>query len=157
MRVKVRAVIMQDGKLVVSRERRRGVEHVLLPGGRVQAGEAITEALVREVAEETGLDVVPERLLYVAEVVGSYGVHDLNLVWLAGPRDAPLADPSALVALDSAEAASMMPPIIDQIAADAASGWASASEPRWLGNVRRAPVDPPPTARPSSQSGRDQQ
>jgi 8-oxo-dGTP diphosphatase len=85
---------MQDGKLVVSRERRRGVEHVLLPGGRVQAGEAITEALVREVAEETGLDVLPERLLYVAEVVGSYGVHDLNLVWLAEPRDAQLADPA---------------------------------------------------------------
>jgi ADP-ribose pyrophosphatase YjhB (NUDIX family) len=155
VRVKVRAVIMQDGKLVVSRERRRGVEHVLLPGGRVQAGEAITEALVREVAEETGLDVLPERLLYVAEVVGSYGVHDLNLVWLAAPREAQLADPRALVALDSPEAASMMPPIIDQIAADAASGWAS--EPRWLGNVRRAPVGPPPSAGLSAQPGSDQQ
>jgi len=140
MRVKVRAVIMQDGQLVVSRERRRGVEHVLLPGGRVQTGEAITEALVREVAEETGLDVVPERLLYVAEVVGSYGVHDLNLIWLAEPRDAQLTDPHDLVALDSPESASMMPPIIDQIAADAASGWAN--EPRWLGNVRRPPADP---------------
>jgi hypothetical protein len=82
-------------------------------------------------------------------------VHDLNLVWLAEPRDAQLADPRALVALDSAEAASMMPPIIDQIAADAASGWAS--EPRWLGNVRRAPVKPPPSAGPSAQPGRDKQ
>jgi ADP-ribose pyrophosphatase YjhB (NUDIX family) len=155
VRVKVRAVILRDGKLVVSRERRRGVEHVLLPGGRVQAGEAITEALVREVAEETGLEVVPERLLYVAEVVGSYGVHDLNLIWLAEPQDAQLADPHALVALDSPEAASMMPPIIDQIAADAASGWAN--EPRWLGNVRRAPGAPPSTAGPSAQPGGDQQ
>ena len=33
VRVKVRAVIMRDGKLAVSRERRRGREHVLLPGG----------------------------------------------------------------------------------------------------------------------------
>lgn len=73
MRVKVRAVIVCDGKLLVSRERRRGVEHVLLPGGRVQDGESITDALVREVAEETGLDVVPERLFYVAEVVGATG------------------------------------------------------------------------------------
>jgi ADP-ribose pyrophosphatase YjhB (NUDIX family) len=142
MRVKVRAVVMQDGQLVVSRERRRGVEHVLLPGGRVRAGETITDALVREVSEETGLDVVPERLLYVAEVVGSYGVHDLNLIWLAEPRNAQLADPRALVALDSPEAALMMPPIIEQIAADAASEWAN--EPQWLGNVRRAPVDPSP-------------
>jgi len=151
----VRAVMMQDGKLVVSRQRQRGVEHVLLPGGHVQTSEAITEALVREVAEETGLDVVGERLLYVAEVVGSYGVHDLNLIWLAETRDAQLGDPRALVALDSPEAPSMMPPIIEEIAADAARGWAH--EPRWLGNVRRAPVDPPSTPGTSAQPGSDQQ
>lgn len=156
MRVKVRAVIVQDGKLVVSRERRRGVEHVLLPGGRVQTGEAITDALVREVAEETGLDVVPQRLLYVAEVVGSYGVHDLNLIWLAEPRDGPLADDAGdLVALDSPEAEAMMPPIIDRIAADATSGWAS--EPRWLGNIRRPPVEGTSRRQPSGEPGRDQQ
>ena len=137
MRVKVRAVIVRDGKLVVSRERGRGVEHVLLPGGRVQDGEAITEALVREVAEETGLDVVPERLLYVAEVVGSYGAYDLNLVWLSEPEDpVGVIDDDALVAFDSPLAQSIMPPIVEQIAADANSGWPE--EPRWLGNVRRS-------------------
>jgi len=156
MRVKARAVILQGGKLVVSRERRRGVEHVLLPGGRVQDGESISEALIREVAEETGLAVVPERLLYVAEVVGSYGVHDLNLIWLAELRDAELAvEPRALVALDSPEGQSIMPPIIDQIAADAAGGWAN--EPRWLGNVRRPPVDPTSAAVPSAEPWSDHQ
>jgi ADP-ribose pyrophosphatase YjhB (NUDIX family) len=136
MKVKVRAVVLKDGKLLVSRERRQGVEHVLLPGGRVQNGESITEALVREVTEETGLDVVPERLLYVAEVVGRHGVHDLNLVWLATPSDPqPAIDDHVLIALDSPLARSVMPPIVEQIAADAADGWASV--PRWLGNVRR--------------------
>jgi ADP-ribose pyrophosphatase YjhB (NUDIX family) len=137
MRVKVRAVIVRDSKLVVSRERRRGLEHLLLPGGRVQDGESITDALVREVAEETGLDVLPERLLYVAEVVGMYGVHDLNLVWLAQPRDSqqPAIDDEALVALDSPLAQSIMPPIIRQVSADVMSGWAT--EPRWLDNIRR--------------------
>jgi len=136
MRVRVRAVILHDGKLVVSRERRRGVERVLLPSGRVQGGESITDALVREVAEETGVEIMPERLLYVAEVVGSYSAHDLNLVWLASPRDPHLTiDRDALVALDSPLAKSIMPPIIEQIAADAANGWAQ--ETRWLGNVRR--------------------
>jgi 8-oxo-dGTP diphosphatase len=136
MKVKVRAVVVRDGKLLVSRERRRGVEHVMLPGGRVRDGEAITDALVRELAEETGLEVVPLRLLYIAEVVGSYGVHDLNLIWLAQLRDpqAPIEDRS-WVALDSTVAESMMPPIIEQIVADMSSGWAR--EPRWLGNVRR--------------------
>jgi 8-oxo-dGTP diphosphatase len=156
MNVKVRAVILHDGKLVVSRERRQGVEHVLLPGGRVQTGESIHQALVREIAEETGLDVIPKRLLYVAEVVGSYGVHDVNLVWLAEPRDAELAiPPDALVALDSPDAQSILPPIIDQIAADAASGWAN--EPRWLGNVRRPPPSRAPVRERSAQPGSDQE
>ena len=138
MRVKVRAVILKDGKVVVSRERRQGEEYLLLPGGRVQNGESIAEALVREVAEEVGLDVVPDRLLYVAEVVGSYGAHDVNLVWLAELRNAKTAIAAdALVALESPEATSIMPPIMERIAADAASGWDEA--PRWLGNIRRPP------------------
>lgn len=138
MKVKVRAVVVRDGRLLVSRERRQGVEHLLLPGGRVRDGESITDALIRELAEETGLDVVPQRLLYVAEVVGMYGVHDLNVVWLAELRDpqVTIAD-DALVDLDSQEAQAIMPPIIDRIAADATNGWPQ--QARWLGNVRRAP------------------
>jgi 8-oxo-dGTP pyrophosphatase MutT (NUDIX family) len=146
MKVKVRAVILHGGKLVVSRERRQGREHLLLPGGRVQSRESIADALVREVAEEVGLDVVPVRLLYVAEVVGSYGTHDVNLVWLAELGDDNTAiGADALVALDSPEAASIMPPIVERIAADAASGWPDA--PRWLGNIRV------PGARGSSTEG----
>ncbi|HTU85052.1 MAG TPA: NUDIX domain-containing protein [Solirubrobacteraceae bacterium] len=155
MKVKVRAVIVHDGKLVVSRERRQGIEHVLLPGGRVQSGESVPDALVREVAEETGLDVVPVRLLYVAEVVGSYGAHDVNLIWLAELTDGESAiDSDTLVALDSPEARSIMPPIIDRIAVDAARGWPE--QLRWLGNVRRPPVRPSTRER-SAESGRDQQ
>jgi ADP-ribose pyrophosphatase YjhB (NUDIX family) len=136
MNVRVGAVIVHDGKLLVSRERRQGVEHVLLPGGRVREGESVLEALLREVAEETGLDVIPERLLYVAEVVGSYGAHDLNLVWLAQLRDANAeVDGDALVAFDSPLVESIMPPIVEQIVADVADGWDH--PPRWLGNIRR--------------------
>lgn len=34
-----------------------------LPGGAMQLGESISEALIREVKEETGLDVQPERII----------------------------------------------------------------------------------------------
>ena len=138
MRVNVRAVIIRDGKLVVSRERRQGVEHVLLPGGRVQDGESIHDALTREVAEETGLTIVPDRLLYIAEAVGMYGVHDLMLIWLAEPQDlhVPIGG-DALVALDSPLTQSIMPPIVEHIHADLNNGWER--QPRWLGNIRRPP------------------
>jgi ADP-ribose pyrophosphatase YjhB (NUDIX family) len=140
MRVKARAVIVRDGKLVVSRERRRGRDHVLLPGGRVQDGESISDALVREVRAETGLDVVPQRLLYVAEAVGSYRTHDLNLVWLVELRDPDAEiDEQALVPLDSPRVDSIMPPIVDRIAADATNGWPTAA--CWLGNIMRSALD----------------
>ncbi len=143
MRVKVRAVILLDGRLVVSRERRRGVEYVLLPGGRVQNGESITDALMRAVGEEIGLEIVPKRLLYVTEVVGTHAVHDLNLIWLAELRDPNVVvDERALVALDDDPAASLMPPIVEPIKADAGEGWSDT--PRWLGNVRRAGRQPGP-------------
>jgi len=142
MRVKARAVFVQDGKILISRDRRRGEEHLNLPGGRVQDGESTVDALIREVAEETGIEVVPDRLLYVAEVVGSHRIHDLNLVWLVGLADGqPPIDEAALVAFNAPEAASIMPPIVEQIAADAATGWPD--ESRWLGNIRRPPAERP--------------
>jgi ADP-ribose pyrophosphatase YjhB (NUDIX family) len=140
MRVKVRAVVLWEGKLLVSRERRRGRDHVLLPGGRVHDGESIADALIREVREETGLDIVPQRLLYIAEAVGSHRIHDLNLVWLAELRDKDAElDEQALMPLDSPRVDSIMPPIVDRIAADVANGWPP--EPRWLGNIVRSARD----------------
>ena len=140
MRVKARAVILRDGKLVVSRERRRGRDHLLLPGGRVQDGESITDAVIREAREETGLEIVPIRLLYVAEAVGSYRIHDLNLVWLAELRDPGAEiDDQALMPLDSHRVDSIMPPIMDRIVADASNGWPPA--PCWLGNIMRSARD----------------
>lgn len=138
MRVNVRAVILRGRRVVVSRERRRGVEHVLLPGGRVRDGESIQDALVREVAEETGLDVIADRLLYVAEVVGMYGVHDLILIWSAETRESeePISA-DVLVDVESPEARSIMPPVMAHIATDLHDGWAQL--PRWLGNVRQPP------------------
>jgi len=56
--VGVGAVIVQDGKaLVVKRahEPRRG--EWSLPGGLLELGESLTDAIRREVKEETGLDV----------------------------------------------------------------------------------------------------
>lgn len=138
MKVNVRAVVIHDGRLLVSHERRQAADHVLLPGGRVRGGESVHEALEREVLEETGWAIAADRLLYVAEVVAMYGVHDLILIWSAHPRDpAVVIDEDALIALDSPLAASIMPPVMTEIREDLSSGWSE--HPRWLGNIRQPP------------------
>ncbi len=57
------AIIVQDGAVALI-ERFKGDEtYCLFPGGKVEDGESITEAVVREVQEELGVEVAVGRLL----------------------------------------------------------------------------------------------
>jgi ADP-ribose pyrophosphatase YjhB (NUDIX family) len=56
----VSAAIVRDGTILVVRRARPPANGLFtLPGGVVEAGEALTQALAREVREETGLVIEP--------------------------------------------------------------------------------------------------
>ena len=56
--VAVGAVIVEEGRiLLVRRGRPPAAGYWSVPGGRVEPAESLAEAIVREVAEETGLEV----------------------------------------------------------------------------------------------------
>lgn len=58
--VAVKAMIRKEGKFLIikkSREEDIAPETLDIPGGRVEFGEQLEEALVREVREETGIDI----------------------------------------------------------------------------------------------------
>ena len=59
----VAAVIFEDGRVLL--QRRDDTRRWGLPGGGVEPGETVRQALIREVREETGLDVEPLRLIGV--------------------------------------------------------------------------------------------
>lgn len=70
IRVNVAAAIVQDGKLLLAEFDDENGLHYNLPGGGVDAGETLYEALRREVHEETNAHLADiERLLLIWEYV----------------------------------------------------------------------------------------
>jgi ADP-ribose pyrophosphatase YjhB (NUDIX family) len=66
----VSAAIMREGKLLVVRRARPPATGLFsLPGGVVELGETLTEALVREIAEETGMSIEPLALAGFRETI----------------------------------------------------------------------------------------
>jgi 8-oxo-dGTP diphosphatase len=62
-RIGVFALIFDAGRVLLGH--RRDIDWWNLPGGGMEAGETVDEALCREVREETGLEVEVERLVGV--------------------------------------------------------------------------------------------
>ena len=81
------AVVENDrGELLLTR--RRQSDDWVLPGGSVEDEEAPWEAVVREVAEETGLKITLGRLI---GVYAKRSEHDLVFVFAASPVGGELA------------------------------------------------------------------
>jgi ADP-ribose pyrophosphatase YjhB (NUDIX family) len=99
------AVIQRaDGALLlVQRGRQPEQGHWGLPGGKVDWMEKVEDAVVREVLEETGLEVTVERLLCVVDhFEPALGQHWVAPVYVVHARDASVAavkEPEALLAL----------------------------------------------------------
>jgi len=81
MSVRVAAVLVRDGRVLLARHEKRGESYWVLPGGAVEPGETLAQALVREVREEAGLEIEVGELLFVndgyrpeAEMVALYFV-----------------------------------------------------------------------------------
>jgi len=66
----VSAAIIRDGRVLVARRARGPALGIWsVPGGVVEAGETLTEALVREIEEETAMTIEPVALAGHREVV----------------------------------------------------------------------------------------
>src|SRR5437762_14386920 len=63
--------VENDALLLIRRGRPPGTGLWSLPGGRVEAGETLAEAVVRELAEETGIEGVCDELIGWVERIGA--------------------------------------------------------------------------------------
>jgi ADP-ribose pyrophosphatase YjhB (NUDIX family) len=114
----VSAAIIRDGKvLIVRRARSPAAGLYTLPGGGVEIGETLMEAVVREVREETALVVEPVALAGYREAIARDGdgrverhfvILPFAARWIAGEpvlsdelSDAMWLDPAALADLNT--------------------------------------------------------
>ncbi len=101
VRVGTRAVIFnKENTLLVEHSLRPKEDYYYLPGGGVWFHEKIDDCLVREVKEETGLDVKTERLLWVRDFVEGFpDLHGIEIFFLAtitGGKFEPMHDTEPL-------------------------------------------------------------
>ena len=78
-----RAIIIEDDKMLVMHRNKHGSEYYTLVGGRIQDNETPEQALVREVKEETGLDVTAAKLVFTEEYDEPYNSQYIYLCQIA--------------------------------------------------------------------------
>jgi ADP-ribose pyrophosphatase YjhB (NUDIX family) len=84
IRVGTRAVIFnKNNEILVDHYLRPETNYYFLPGGGVMFHEKIEDCLVREVKEETGLEVKAERLLWVRDFIEGFSDHGIEIFFLA--------------------------------------------------------------------------
>ena len=92
-RVRVAALIVLDGRVVLVKHRARDASYYLLPGGGVDYRETLEQALIREVSEETGLQVRIGRPLLINDTIDPRGSrHVVNITFSASVVGGEITD-----------------------------------------------------------------
>lgn len=75
----VRAIILDDeNRMLLVKQNHEGRDIWMVPGGGIEDGESAASAAVREVKEETGLDIEVGRLIWHVEEVSQRGQRFVN-------------------------------------------------------------------------------
>ncbi|MEV4397381.1 NUDIX hydrolase [Nonomuraea sp. NPDC049607] len=81
MQVRVTGVLVEDGRILLLDQDADSGRSWSLPGGKVEPGETIGHALVREMREETGVEVGVGRLLYVCDHLPGGDIHVVHMTF----------------------------------------------------------------------------
>lgn len=69
--IRVTGILIEDNKILLVKQRISDKRNWSLPGGKLEQGETIEQGIIREMKEETGLDVEIIKFLYLCDVSAS--------------------------------------------------------------------------------------
>lgn len=69
--IRITGILIENNEILLVQQKLRDKRNWSLPGGRLERGETLSQGLIREMKEETGLDVEIVRMLYLCDVAAS--------------------------------------------------------------------------------------
>ena len=69
IRVRAAVILMEGDKILLVKHSKGGREYWVLPGGGVEEGESLIETAVREIKEETNLEIKVKKLVFISDAI----------------------------------------------------------------------------------------
>ena len=134
-------VINAEKQILLVRHRKGQRQYWVLPGGRLEYGEGFHECGIREVKEETGLDVDIEKVVFISEAIAPDRSRHIINVYLCAKLlggtmrlgNEPVLTGVEFRALDDLKTLSLYPPVGAHILERAESGFDGGI--KYLGNL----------------------
>jgi len=80
LRISAGGIVIKDNRILLVRYGDiSGKSYLVAPGGSVNSEEGLSQAAVRELKEETGLDIVPGKILCVEDLC--FDIYRMTKVW----------------------------------------------------------------------------
>ena len=114
-RIRAAAILIENGRILLVKQEVSATRHWSLPGGKLDWGESLEQCLIREMKEETGLDIRVKELAYVTDRIkgNDHLVHMTFLVERINNKTLPLEwkheDPFFSEACDVAREVKIVP------------------------------------------------
>ena len=69
LRIRVAVILIKKDKILLVKHSKGGREYWVLPGGGVEEKESLVDAAIREIREETNLEIKVKNLVFISEAI----------------------------------------------------------------------------------------